>query len=152
MVAAALSLTLLPTAASAHRFGPCSSPKAVVLGSVRSIGPRNGVGWGACAPRYTTNGGDMASQASRIHWTGWGHPVAMGRGVTWLDTNSGASLGPVPIQLRASDIGRCSPRGQRAYRRLKYRAPARVGGPLGRWKVWTVAAAATPPPNICDAY
>ena len=123
----------------------------VVLGSVRSYGPYSHVGWGTCAPRYITNGGDMASQASRIHWSRWGGRMALGRGVTWLDTNAGAGLGPVPIELRASVLGRCSPSGPRAYRRLEYRAPKRVGGPLSRWTIW-VGDEVGHSKTICNAY
>jgi len=91
----------------------------------------------------------MTSQATHIRWTSWGRPVATGNGLTWLWTNKGL-VGPVRIALRAVDLGRCG-RGPRAYRRLEYRTPSRVGGPLGRWTVWE-GATATPPHTICNSY
>src|SRR5581483_353181 len=135
---------------SASTDGPCSS-SSVVLGSVRAIGPRAGVGWGTCAPHFFTNGGDAAGQVARIRWTHWGAPTATGEGVTWLDTNAGAGLGPVKIELRASGIGRCTSRGKAAYRRLQFRAPNRVGGPVGPWRSWDMAGA-SPRRTICNAY
>lgn len=130
---------------------PCSPRPAVVLGSVRAVGPRIGVGWATCAPRFITNGGDTASEAVRIRWVGWGAAASSGSGVTWLDTNAGAGLGPVRIMLRAFDLGRCSPHGPQAYRRLEFREPRRVGGPLGPWTLWR-GPTTSPLHTICNSY
>ena len=120
----------------AQSSGRCGSRSAVVLGSVRARGPHN-AGWGTCAPRFFTNGGDATGQVVQIRWTSWGQGIARGRGLTARNGPNGGVLPSIfPIYLRAFDLGRCGTAGPRAYRRLQYRDSDRLGRPSGPWRDW----------------
>lgn len=108
----------------------------IVLGSA-SFEP-GGQGWGTSRPTSIFNGGDPSGLVVHIRWTGWGSPVALGRGLNSIFMpHGGYYLRRVTIELRADQLGGCTPNGQRAYRRLSIRVPARPGGKLGPWMLWS---------------
>lgn len=115
--------------------GWAASDSEVVLGSKTFV--PFGKGWGTAQPRFISNGGVPSGVVLRIHWESWGSREAVGRGLTWIyRPHGGYYPRPGAIELRASRIGRCSPSGPRAYRRLRARVPSRPGRPLGRWFTW----------------
>ena len=115
-------------------------PRAVqgqpVLGSDVFI-PRVGVGWGTYQPREIFNGGDPSGMVHGITWMYWGQPEAYGYGQTYIfEPKGGYYPGSVRAELRAYDLGRCTPDGPLAYQRLDAREPSSPGGPLGQWFAW----------------
>ena len=107
-----------------------------VLGSKAFI-PRLGVGWGTYQPREIFNGGDPSGMVHGITWTYWGQPQAYGYGKTYIfKPNGGYYPGGVTAELRAYDLGRCTPNGPLAYQLLAVREPSAPGGKLGQWLVW----------------
>ncbi len=107
-----------------------------VLGSKAFI-PRLGVGWGTYQPREIFNGGDPSGMVHGITWTYWGQPQAYGYGKTYIfKPNGGYYPGGVTAELRAYDLGRCTPNGSLAYQLLAVREPSAPGGKLGSWLVW----------------
>lgn len=124
------------TAANAAAQAPsCPARNAVVLGSnPRGYAPQ---GWGRCKPHSVSNGGDESGTVWNIHWDSWGGPVATGHGRNGIFTPVGGYYPPVIIYLRAFDIGRCSPKGPRAYLHLQVREPSRPGGSFGPWREWS---------------
>jgi hypothetical protein len=95
-------------------------------------------GWGKVAPRNIFNGGDPSGLVKSIKWRKWGGSVAVGVGLATLPRQSGGYYpGLVTVRLRASNLGRCSPRGPLAYRRLAFREPIRPGGRLDIWRPWS---------------
>ncbi len=117
----------------------CITPPAgVVLGN-GAFAP-NGQGWGEFMPSTVFNGGDPTGLATHIRWRHWGHRLATGKGVTSIyKPGGGYYRRKGRIDLRASRIGICEAGGPRAYRRLMVRIPARPGGPLGKWFLWSGA-------------
>jgi hypothetical protein len=106
----------------------------------------NGTGFGSARPAKIFNGGDPSGLVTHIRWTGWGRSVATGRGLNAIfKPNGGYYAHLVTIVLRASNLGRCTPGGPRAYRRLAVRVPSHPGGRLGPWLLWSGAA------TICSA-
>jgi hypothetical protein len=99
---------------------------------------RVGKGWATAHPSTLANGGDPGSFAIDIRWSHWGGRQAIGYGLAFLSSPGG---GYYPrrgtIELRASNIGRCTPGGPLAYRSLQGREPNKPGGPLGQWFAWT---------------
>jgi hypothetical protein len=86
------------------------------------------------------NGGDPAGDVSAIVWTDWGKNTAYGVGNgSIFKPGGGYYRGPVREELRADKLGRCSAGGPPAYRQLEVRVPARPGGPLGKWLLWSNA-------------
>ena len=113
-----------------------SARRTVVLGSKRGALPAR-YGFGTARPSAIFNGGDPSGLVTHIHWTSWGQSVATGRGLNAIFMPEGGYYAQlVTIQLRAYDIGRCTPRGPLAYRRLPVREPSRPGGPVGPWVAW----------------
>ena len=107
-----------------------------VLGSDVFI-PRVGVGWGTYQPREIFNGGDPSGMVHGITWVYWGQPEAYGYGQTYIFKPKGGYYpGSVRAELRAYDLGRCTPNGPLAYQRLDVREPSSPGGPLGQWFAW----------------
>jgi hypothetical protein len=146
-----VGLVSLAVAGSASGRGrPTDPPRAsaavaVVLGSA-SFAQTDGSGFGSAHPAEIFNGGDPSGLVTHIHWTGWGDPVATGRGRNAIFMPQGGYYPQlVTIELRASNRGRCTPGGPLAYRRLSVRVPARPGGKLGPWVLWSLA------PTICSA-
>ena len=106
-----------------------------VLGS-RHFAP-HGVGWGTARPPTLFNGGDPSGKVWKIRWSSWGGKVVTGRGLNWvLRPTGGYYAKPVPIDLRAYRLGRCSPGQPLAYLHLDVREPSRPGGTVGRWFAW----------------
>jgi hypothetical protein len=128
--------------------GPCPTSKLPLL-----FGPINPPfagpytkGWGEVAPAVISNGGLSASGTiSQIHWTSWGAQVAVGQGLhPTFRPQGGYYSKPVVIQLHASRIRRCKPRGRLVYTRFTVRQQVRPGGPMGRWSAWAS--------NMCSDY
>jgi hypothetical protein len=108
-----------------------------VMGVKHTFGP-DSTGWGQVRPAHLFNGGDPSGDISKIHWSSWGGKVAAGLGKNAIFKPGGGYYPkPVKIQLRASDLGRCTPGGRLTYRRLHTREPSKPGGPYGKWYVWT---------------
>jgi hypothetical protein len=138
VLAAALTMAAPLAATASARESP------VVLGGV-VYGAPSGHGWGAPHPRFIYNGGDASGSISSVHWSGWGGPVAHGRGRNPIfKPHGGYYSRPVVAFLKATDLGRCE--GHRAYLRLLIREPRRPGGPLGAWHSWAG------PQTICEPY
>ena len=112
-----------------------ATTSGVVLGKKHLV--RDGLGWGTARPRSIFNGGDPSGHAWHLTWRHWGAATAYARGLVTLPRPTGNFYGkPAVIELRASRISRCAPRGPRAYTRLDARVPARPGGRLGHWFAW----------------
>jgi hypothetical protein len=104
----------------------------------------HGAGFGTAHPQRIFNGGDPSGTVSAIHWTGWGRPVAQGRGLNPIFAPQGGYFARrARVLLRAGRLGSCG--AGPAYTRLDVRLPQWPGGPLGPW--WRWAAAKT----ICRA-
>ena len=132
----ALASTLGHPAAASPSARPAS---VVVLGS-RSFAP-SGAGWGHAHPTRIFNGGDPSGLVSNIHWTGWGHSIAIGRGLSSIFKPHGGYYPQlVAVELHASNLGRCTAGGPLAYRRLSIRVPSHPGGKLGSPMLWSSAA------------
>ena len=67
---------------------------SVALGSIREIGPRDGVGSCSCAPRYITNGGEMPVKPRMSAGPRGDNRWPPGPGLTSRWTNQGL-VGPV---------------------------------------------------------
>jgi hypothetical protein len=119
--------------------GATAAPRGVVLGSASFAGP-NGHGWGSAHPTELYNGGDPSGLVTHIRWGRWGGRTAFGAGRNAIfKPHGGYYRRPVTIRLHAVALGRCTPGGPLAYRRLYVREPVRPGGPLGRWFPWSGA-------------
>lgn len=118
----------------------------LVLGSFHFLGrgfirPTPGSGWGTSRPTRISNGGDSTGTVWHLNWKQWGSPIAIGFGLSGNlapATARGRLLGwyTERVELRASDLGRCTPSGPVAYRKLDERRPVHRGGPLGPWHRW----------------
>jgi hypothetical protein len=77
MIRAAVVLTVLRVAVNTYGAANgeitacCGGASRVLLGSVRARGLHD-AGWGMCAPRFFTNGGDATGQVVQIRWTNLG--------------------------------------------------------------------------------
>jgi len=120
----------------------CVQPQ-VVLGSSVFAQPY-GEGWGSSRPSLISNGGDPSGHVWHIHWSSWGGPAAFGTGLTAIFKPGGGYYNQlVRIQLKATDVGRCTANGPLAYQQLWVREPSRPGGPLASWFPWAGGASAT---------
>ena len=109
-------------------------PGQPVLGSKAFI-PRVGVGWGTYQPKEIFNGGDPSGMVRGIAWTDWGKPDSYGYGKTYIfKPNGGYYPGSVTAELRAFDLGRCTPSGPhlRASRRPRAVSTRRQARPVVR--------------------
>jgi virginiamycin B lyase len=124
-----------PVRVTASR-GCAPSPEPIMLGVHYADMGLYAVGWGEAAPPTLSNGGASASGTiSDIKWSSWGGPVAMGQGLNPIFKPQGGYYSkPAVIQLRVSDIRRCSPHGPLAYTKLETRGQARPGGTCGPWE------------------
>lgn len=112
-----------------------SPGRTVVLGDAGFMGP-DGRGWGQSRPALLYYGGDASGMFFGIRWSSWGGAMAVGRGANpTFKPGGGYYRRPVIIELRATDIRRCTPNGPLAYSRLSSREQTRPGGPLGPWAV-----------------
>jgi hypothetical protein len=108
-----------------------SPAPAVVLGDRGLMGP-DGRGWGQQHPRLLYYGGDLSDSFFGIRWSSWGGAIAFGRGFNPIfKPGGGYYRRPAIIELRASDLRRCTPNGPLAYSRLSSREQS-VKTPHGR--------------------
>jgi hypothetical protein len=108
-----------------------------VLGA-KAFAAVDGEGFGTAEPSEIFNGGDPSGEVTKIHWTGWGNPTAIGYGLNPIfKPGGGYYRKPAKIELRATDLGKCSM--QSAYTRLEVRVPKHPGGKLGNWLLWSDA-------------
>jgi hypothetical protein len=108
------------------------APKPL-LGS-RSYAHGRVLGLGSVAPKVINANGDANSVVLSIHWRHWGAGRAYGYGESHEFAPHGGYLpGLFPVQLIASDLGRCSSRGPLVYRHLR----RRDRGGSGTWSSWT---------------
>src|SRR4051812_6549998 len=97
----------------------------------------NGTGFGTEHPGVIFNGGVPSGRVSGIVWTGWGGPVAHGRGRNPIYRPQGGYFAAeARIRLRAEGIGTCPDGPGPAYTQLRIRVPNWPGGPLGPWVPW----------------
>ena len=72
-----------------------------------------------------------------ITWTYWGQPQAYGYGKTYIfKPNGGYYPGGVTAELRAYDLGRCTPNGPLAYQLLGRPRAVSTGRQARPWLVW----------------
>ncbi|GAA1082247.1 hypothetical protein [Tsukamurella spumae] len=110
---------LVATAACALSVAAPSSaaPWDVVLGQA-NLYPSSS-GYGTVAPRTVDNSSICAGIVHSITWTGWGAPVAVGRGTQCHSAGAvGRGERPRIVTLSASNLGLCN--GRLAYRTLRY--------------------------------
>jgi len=137
-----LALILVTLVAGAALFGSAVGAIARVrtlplLGSSVFYAPQ-AKGFGTAHPSTISNGGDPSGIVTRIRWKGWGSPTAIGYGLNSIfKPNGGYYPRLVRIELRAQQLVRCE--GKLVYRQLSVRLPARPGGPLGKWFLWSGA-------------
>jgi hypothetical protein len=116
-----------------------------VLGSKAFSAPF-GSGFGTAEPIDVFNGGDPSGEVSKIHWTGWGNPTAIGTGLNPIfKPHGGYYRAPGRVELRATKLGKCKTKV--AYTRLEIRAPKKPGGKLGKWMLWSGAKTICEPPH-----
>lgn len=134
LVAAAVAASV---AFGAEEEAPAPSGPIPVLGS-KSFAAPYGAGFGHAEPEAIFNGGDPSGEVSKIHWTGWGNPTAIGHGLNAIfKPHGGYYRKRARVELRATDLGHCGK--QVAYTRLEVRIPKRPGGKLGKWFSWSGA-------------
>lgn len=127
--------------------GACqSSTPPLLLGPANQFAGPYGEGWGEVAPAVISNGGAAASgTVSQIHWTSWGEKTATGQGLHPEYTPHGGYYPkPLVMELRASDVRRCTPGGRLVYTRFTVREQVQPGGPMGKWFAWA--------PNMCAGF
>jgi hypothetical protein len=108
-----------------------------LLGSSAFYAP-HAKGFGTAHPSTISNGGDASGVVTEIVWKDWGGETAIGYGLNSIfKPNGGYYPRPVRIELRARHLGRCA--GHLVYRQLRVRLPAKPGGPLGKWFLWSGA-------------
>ncbi len=128
--------------------GNCQpSTLPLLLGPTNQFAGPYGEGWGEVAPAVISNGGASASgTVSDIHWTSWGGEVALGRGLhPDFSPKGGYFPKPLVMELRASDVRRCTPGGRLVYTRFTVREQVRPGGQLGKWSAWDS-------PSLCSGF
>jgi hypothetical protein len=141
VVAAALTAIAASAGAIPASAGAAANP---VLGSKAFTGSV-GNGFGTAEPSAIFNGGDPSGSVTKIHWTGWGSPSAIGYGLNPIfKPRGGYYAKPARIELRATDLGKCGNRA--AYTRLEIRVPKHPGGKLGKWLLWSGAKTICKPP------
>ena len=118
---------------------------SAVLGSTAYWPAGNTRGFGASQPNQLNTNGDPSGVVIGITWHDWGSATATGIGQTYLPKPGGGYYsGTVPIELRATRLGRCG--SVVGYQQLLYRVPTQPGGqPTGVWQLWANAA------NLCQA-
>jgi hypothetical protein len=112
-----------------------SSSTVPVLGSKKFELP-SGSGFGKPHPKKIFNGGDPSGLAFHLVWSHWGRAVSTATGKSYAPKKSGGVYPAGRIELRASDLGRCTANGQLAYRHLRAReAPPHKS--FGHWFKWS---------------
>jgi len=141
---AVLCVLLISTVVTAALFGGAangagsgSANRTPVIGA-KGFGGPSAIGWGTYRPNQLFNGGDPSGRILAIVWNRWGEPRAYGQGKGWIFKPEGGYYAhPVDVDLRASDLGHCTPTGPVTYRRLSVRYPTRPRGSLGPWSAWS---------------
>src|SRR4051812_41959513 len=133
-----LVLGALFAAASARAAEePAPAGPVPVLGA-KSFATPFGSGFGTVKPVTIFNGGDPSGEVSKIRWTGWGEPTAIGTGLNPIfKPHGGYYRKPARVELRATALGKCGKRA--AYTKLEVRIPKKPGGKLGKWFSWSGA-------------
>lgn len=140
LLPAVLSILIL-AAVVAGSAGAAANP---VLGA-KSFAAPYGEGFGTAEPSTIFNGGDPSGEVTRIHWSGWGDPTAIGYGLNPIfKPQGGYYRKPARIELRATGLGKCGK--QAAYTKLEVRVPKHPGGKLGKWFSWSGAKTICKPP------
>lgn len=122
-------------------YASATKARTPVLGQ-EGFGIPSATGWGTYRPNAFFNGGDPSGSVVTITWKHWGSRAATGMGRGFIfKPNGGYYPGSVSVDLRAFDLGHCTPRGPLAYERLEVRYPSRPGGTLGKWRPWS--------PSLC---
>jgi hypothetical protein len=118
---------------------------SAVLGSTGYWPAGNTRGFGASQPSELDTNGDPSGVVIGITWHDWGSATATGIGQTYLPKPGGGYYsGTVPIELRATALGRCGT--VIGYQQLLYRVPTQPGGqPTGTWQLWADAS------NLCQS-
>jgi hypothetical protein len=94
-------------------------------------------GFGTVAPRLVSANGDANSRVSGVRWIGWGNAQAKGFGASHeFAPQGGYRQGLFPVQLRASDLGRCHRNGPIVYRHLWRRDRIDGGAAWSPWSAW----------------
>jgi hypothetical protein len=138
-----LSLLVVLVAALIVVESPGAAPSPV-LGAKAFAAPY-GEGFGTAEPATIFNGGDPSGEVSKIRWSGWGNPTALGFGLNPIfKPGGGYYRKPARIELRATGLGKCGAR--RAYTKLEARVPKHPGGKLGKWFDWAGAKTICKPP------
>lgn len=127
---AAIASTARVTAVTPLRTAAAEQHRPPVLGA-RHVFVR---GSGVAHPRLIDVAGIEGSVVDRISWRYWGHATAFGRGKKYqYKPGGGYYKRQVHVQLRAIDLGRCTPGGRLTYRRLRARVQHKPGGRFGTW-------------------
>jgi len=139
------SLVLVVCALAATVATAAGAAADPVLGA-RGFAAPYGKGFGTAEPSEIFNGGDPSGSVSRITWSGWGNPSAIGHGLNPIfKPHGGYYRKPARIELRATGLGKCGKRV--AYTRLEVRIPKVPGGKLGKWFSWSGAKTLCKPPS-----
>lgn len=140
LILVALAALVAPVAALAaeeEAAAPEPSGPVPVLGS-KAFAKPYGAGFGHPEPEAIFNGGDPSGEVSKIHWTNWGDPTAIGYGLNAIFKPQGGYYRKrARVELRATDLGKCGK--QVAYTKLEVRIPKHPGGKLGKWFSWSGA-------------
>jgi hypothetical protein len=135
----ALTTAAVASLLAASCLAALAGARQPVLGA-RAFATPGGKGWGRFKPKTIFNGGDPSGLVSGIRWSHWGKRIARGRGRTSIFKPRGGYYPQlVPVELKASNLGRCHPGGPLAYRHLSVREPSKPGGRFGRWFAWSGA-------------
>ena len=121
VASAAGAAASLPTLGSAHYATRIGGPSP---------------GFGTAAPSRLDANGDPGSVVYSVRWSGWGRTTAFGHGKSYAPgLHGGWTSTLLPVELRASDLGRCRAGGPRVYRRLSIRAHGEPG--VRGWTPWS---------------
>ena len=127
-----LPLPSSPCALAARRPRSARAPPRTRSSAPRRSPRRTAKASGRAEPSKIFNGGDPSGSVSKIKWSGWGNPSAIGYGLNPIFKPGGGYFRkPARIELRATDLGKCG--NQAAYTRLEVRVPKHPGGKLGKW-------------------
>jgi hypothetical protein len=141
-----IALLAFPALAGAAAEPPPGEPEVTAspnLGA-KAFAGNFGAGFGRAEPEVIFNGGDPSGEVSKIKWSRWGEPSAIGYGLNPIfKPGGGYYRAPARVELRATKLGECGTTP--AYTRLEIRVPRKPGGKLGRWRLWSGAK------TICEA-
>ena len=138
LVRGTVVVLLLPACLAASSAQAGSRPPTLGSKSYPGKGfPSRLPGFGAVAPRLVSANGDANSIIEHVRWVGWGKRDALGYGSSYEFASAGGYLpGMFPVELRATDRGRCRPNGPIVYRRLLRRDRIDGGTAWSSWAAW----------------